>query len=194
MSASFTDRRIRQILGYPAVFLGSSSDRAPSIYHLMSRLDLGDRVLYPQGGFQRLIEVIATLAEKHGARLHTGTTVTEILTGDGSRGRPHVTGVVTTADGDRSTLPADVVVGAADLLDRELQLGIGDRLLGDLLTLVEHVGDGHGLGSGVRVEDQEGPVPHAEHEQERDDAPDPGAPALLLLDRALRHRIGALAG
>ena len=32
-------------------------DRAPSLYHLMSHLDLGDRVLYPQGGFTRLIEV-----------------------------------------------------------------------------------------------------------------------------------------
>ena len=32
------------------------------MYHLMSRLDLGDGVLYPQGGFTRLIEVIAGLA------------------------------------------------------------------------------------------------------------------------------------
>ena len=82
------------MLGYPAVFLGSSPSRAPSMYHLMSRLDLGDRVLYPQGGFTRLIEVIAALAERHGARLHTGTTVTGILTERRPRGgRPRVTGV-----------------------------------------------------------------------------------------------------
>ena len=55
------------------------------MYHLMSRLDLGDRVLYPQGGFTRLIEVVAALAEKHGARLHTGATVTRILTSDTAR-------------------------------------------------------------------------------------------------------------
>ena len=66
VAAHFTDNRLRQVLGYPAVFLGSSPSRAPSIYHLMSRLDLGDRVLYPQGGFTRLIEVIAALAERHG--------------------------------------------------------------------------------------------------------------------------------
>ena len=76
VAASFTDRRIRQVLGYPAVFLGSSPSRAPSIYHLMSRLDLGDRVLYPQGGFTRLIEVIAApggearRAAAHGRRGH----------------------------------------------------------------------------------------------------------------------------
>ena len=44
VAASFSDDRIRRLLGYPAVFLGSSPGRAPSMYHLMSRLDLGDRV------------------------------------------------------------------------------------------------------------------------------------------------------
>ncbi|MDX6326310.1 MAG: hypothetical protein QOK15_2664 [Nocardioidaceae bacterium] len=125
VAARFSDNRLRQVLGYPAVFLGSSPSRAPSMYHLMSRLDLGDRVLYPQGGFTRLIEVIATLAERHGARLHTGTPVTGILTRDGSRGdRPLVVGVEHTADGgcDRRTLDADVVVGAADLHHLETAL------------------------------------------------------------------------
>ncbi len=130
VAAQFSDNRLRQVLGYPAVFLGSSPSRAPSMYHLMSRLDLGDRVLYPQGGFTRLIEVIAALAERHGARLHTGAAVTSILTRDGSgRGRPQVSGVEYAAGGgDRRTLEADVVVGAADLhhletglLPRELQ-------------------------------------------------------------------------
>ncbi len=123
VAAQFSDDRLRQVLGYPAVFLGSSPSRAPSMYHLMSRLDLGDRVLYPQGGFTRLIEVIAALAVRHGARLHTGAQVTRILTGDGSRGgRPRVTGVEHDVDGERRTLPADVVVGAADLHHLETAL------------------------------------------------------------------------
>ena len=112
VAASFSDLRLQQVLGYPAVFLGSSPDRAPSMYHLMSRLDLGDSVLYPQGGFTRLIEVIATLAERHGARLHTDTPVARILTEASGGRRPRVAGVEL-ADGER--LEADVVVGAADL-------------------------------------------------------------------------------
>jgi phytoene desaturase len=98
------------------------------MYHLMSRLDLGDRVLYPQGGFTRLIEVIATLAEKHGARLHTGAGVTRILTsehpdGTGGRGgRPVVTGVEHASSGGTRVLEADVVVGAADLHHLETEL------------------------------------------------------------------------
>jgi 1-hydroxy-2-isopentenylcarotenoid 3,4-desaturase len=123
VAARFSDNRLRQVLGYPAVFLGSSPSRAPSMYHLMSRLDLGDRVLYPQGGFSRLIEVVATLAERHGARLHTGAQVTAILTRDGSRrGRAQVTGVEHLSGGVRRTLPADVVVGAADLHHLETAL------------------------------------------------------------------------
>lgn len=127
VAARFQDNRLRQVLGYPAVFLGSSPDRAPSMYHLMSRLDLGDRVLYPQGGFTRLIEVIAALAERHGARLHTGTAATRILTERGARGgRARATGVEV-VDGDgRRTLAADVVVGAADLHHVETDLLPGD--------------------------------------------------------------------
>ncbi|WP_081795418.1 phytoene desaturase family protein [Nocardioides sp. URHA0020] len=115
VASQFSDNRLRQVLGYPAVFLGSSPSRAPSMYHLMSRLDLGDQVLYPQGGFTRLIEAIAALAERHGARLHTGAAVTGILTSDDGARRPRATGVVATVDGDARTFPADVVVGAADL-------------------------------------------------------------------------------
>jgi 1-hydroxy-2-isopentenylcarotenoid 3,4-desaturase len=125
VAAQFSDNRLRQVLGYPAVFLGSSPDRAPSMYHLMSRLDLGDQVLYPQGGFTRLVEVIAALAERHGARLHTGTAVTRILTEEGARGaRPRVTGVAHISPGEQTphTLAADLVVGAADLHHLETEL------------------------------------------------------------------------
>ncbi len=123
VASRFSDNRLRQVLGYPAVFLGSSPSRAPSLYHLMSRLDLGDRVLYPQGGFTRLIEAIAGLAERHGARLHTGVDVTRIVTTTPARGRPRVSAVEhTSVDGERRTTPADVVVGAADLHHLETAL------------------------------------------------------------------------
>ena len=123
VARSFTDTRLQQVLGYPAVFLGSAPDRAPSLYHLMSRLDLGDRVLYPQGGFTRLVEVMADLARRHGARLHTGARVTEVMTR--RRGRRHeVLGVQYVDEGARTsgTVLADVVVGATDLHHLETTL------------------------------------------------------------------------
>ncbi len=121
----FRDRRLTQILGYPAVFLGTSPDRAPSMYHLMSRLDLADGVLYPQGGFVRLAETVADLARGAGARLHTDATVTRLTTraSRGLRARAAVTGVVyRDAAGTERTLAADVVVGATDLHHLETRL------------------------------------------------------------------------
>jgi phytoene desaturase len=121
----FTDRRLTQILGYPAVFLGTSPDRAPSMYHLMSRLDLADGVRYPQGGFVRLAEAVSGVARAAGARLHTRARVTAISTGPGPRrrGRARVTGVRYVDEaGAEHTLPADVVVGAVDLHHLETTL------------------------------------------------------------------------
>ncbi|MDP9823048.1 phytoene desaturase family protein [Nocardioides massiliensis] len=129
VAARFADPRLRQVLGYPAVFLGSSPSRTPAMYHLMSWMDLADGVLYPQGGFTRLIEAIADLARAHGVRIHTGARVTAIDTAPrvGSSGlrrrRAQVRGVTYRgSDGAEQTIAADVVVGAADLHHLETEL------------------------------------------------------------------------
>ncbi|WP_120340108.1 phytoene desaturase family protein [Cryobacterium soli] len=122
----FRDPRIRQILGYPAVFLGSSPDRTPSMYHLMSHLDLADGVLYPQGGFTRLIDSIADLARAQGVTIETGARVQAIRSGATPTGRgakAAVEGVrYTNAAGETVTLDADIVVSAADLHHTETEL------------------------------------------------------------------------
>ena len=115
------DRRLRQVLGYPAVFLGSSPERTPSMYHLMSHLDLADGVLYPQGGFVGLIQRIRALAEAEGVRIETGARVTGILTTDDAR--PAVTGVrYRDRNGASQVLEADRVVSAADVHHTETEL------------------------------------------------------------------------
>lgn len=126
------DRRLEQILGYPAVFLGTAPSRAPSIYHLMSHLDLVDGVYYPQGGFRALVDSLVTLAEAEGVRIHTSSRATKIHTAVRARrwrSRDHrrfqVTGVSFAAGDDQMTVDADLVVGAADLHHLET------RLLGD---------------------------------------------------------------
>lgn len=116
----FADPRLRQILEYPAVFLGGSPYRVPSLYHLMSHLDLGEGVLYPRGGFVEVVRAVARAAEASGAVIETGARVASITT-DG-----RVATGVQLADGRR--VGADVVVSGADLhhtetalLPRELQ-------------------------------------------------------------------------
>ncbi|HEY0258592.1 MAG TPA: phytoene desaturase family protein [Lacisediminihabitans sp.] len=117
-----TDGRLRQILGYPAVFLGSSPSMTPSLYHLMSHLDLEDGVYYPDGGFAAVIDSIARLAEGEGVRIVTGSRVTAITTAE-VRGRATVTGVdVADDDGAVRHQAADVVISAADLYHTETEL------------------------------------------------------------------------
>ncbi|MFF1879383.1 phytoene desaturase family protein [Leifsonia sp. NPDC058230] len=119
------DRRLRQILGYPAVFLGTSPSRAPSMYHLMSHLDLEDGVRYPAGGFRTIIDRIAALAEREGVRVETGARVTAIRSAEGAapRGRPQVTGVdYVDGAGVAHRLEAATVVSAADLHHTETEL------------------------------------------------------------------------
>ena len=117
------DHRLRQILGYPAVFLGSSPFLTPSMYHLMSHLDLEDGVLYPQGGFGRVIESIADLARAEGVDIRTGTPVTGIDTEPAKDGRAVIRGVeYRDADGGTGLIEADLVVSAADLHHTETTL------------------------------------------------------------------------
>ncbi|WP_061015967.1 phytoene desaturase family protein [Microbacterium sp. CCH5-D1] len=113
---------VRQILGYPAVFLGTDPRSAPAMYHLMSALDLDQGVSYPQGGFWRVVERIEALARDAGARIVTEAQVTGIRTQDGADGT-HVTGVGWLDESGASHVEsADVVVSAADLHHTETAL------------------------------------------------------------------------
>lgn len=116
-----TDLRLRQILGYPAVFLGSSPSMTPSMYHLMSHLDLGDGVYYPDGGFREVIQSLVRLAGREGVEILTEARATAITTEAGNR--PSVTGVqYADASGAMRHLTADIVVSAADLHHTETML------------------------------------------------------------------------
>ncbi len=100
------DARLRKILNFPAVFLGASPYDTPSMYHLMTHVDMNVGVFYPMGGFYTIIEAIERLAKKHGAVVHTNSRVTKIATEKGK-----ATGVYV----GEIFYPADVVVGNADL-------------------------------------------------------------------------------
>ena len=116
---------LQQILEYPAVFLGASPFTAPSMYHLMSHLDLDVGVYYPMGGFARLVEALEKQARDAGVMIRTSAEVLEIETAPIiSRRRPAaVRGVrFRNGDGTQETLPADVVISAADLHHSETAL------------------------------------------------------------------------
>lgn len=113
-----SDDRLQKILGYPAVFLGTSPSDAPSLYHLMSHLDITQGVLYPEGGFSAVVGAVARMAEQQGVTLRTSSRAQHITT---SKGR--TTGVhFTDENGTRKFLSADVVVSSADMHVTETKL------------------------------------------------------------------------
>ncbi|GAA1886528.1 phytoene desaturase family protein [Paeniglutamicibacter psychrophenolicus] len=110
----FSDPRLRQILGYPAVFLGSSPKRTPALYQLMSHLDLTQGVKYPMGGFAQLVDAMASLCKDAGVQVITGAEATGIeVSGTGANARAR--GVRWIQEGTQRHLEAQTVVGAADL-------------------------------------------------------------------------------
>ena len=115
VASKVSDHRLQQILGFHAVFLGSSPRRVPSLFSLMSHLDLTDGVRYPRAGMYALIEALRSAAESEGVRIHTEANVTRILiNADG------LACGVETSQG--AVFDADVVVSGADLHHTETAL------------------------------------------------------------------------
>lgn len=108
-----SDQRLRKILNFPAVFLGASPYDTPSMYHLMTHVDMNVGVFYPMGGFYTIIEAIERLAKQHGVEIHTNSRVTQITSENGRVSGVYVSDVF---------YEADVVVGNADLHHIETKL------------------------------------------------------------------------
>ena len=126
---------LRQILGYPAVFLGTEPRHAPSLYHLMSRLDLVDGVRYPLGGMYSLVRALERLARDRGVEIRTCAEVVGFRTHAAGRGAPadramaQISAVVARTRAGVEEFPAQAVVGACDLnhLDRLLGRDLATR-------------------------------------------------------------------
>ena len=120
---------LRQVLGYPAVFLGTNPADAPAMYHLMSALDLDEGVQYPMGGFWQIARRLEALAIEAGVKITTGAEAKRILTrksrkaGKLSRKQRETAGVIWQgADGVEHSEQADIVVSGADLHHTETRL------------------------------------------------------------------------
>lgn len=114
VSKQFRDRRLKQLLEYHMVFLGSSPFQAPAIYTLMSHLDFVSGVYYPRRGMLSLADDMQALGEGLDITYHFGQGVREIIVSDG-----RATGVRLDDD---SEAHADLVISNADLYHTETSL------------------------------------------------------------------------
>ncbi|MBK9759558.1 MAG: phytoene desaturase [Flavobacteriales bacterium] len=109
----FQDRRIRQLLEFPVLFLGSTPQHTPALYSLMNYADMALGTWYPMGGMGKIIDAMIRVAKEQGVTLRTGAPVEQILVEQG-----RAVGV-RTRDGE---LHADVVVASADYHHVEQEL------------------------------------------------------------------------
>lgn len=79
VSRFFTHPRLKKIMMYPLVFLGTDPSKAPALYNIMSHVDFNMWVFYPQGWIRAIVEALISIAEKNGVTIHTNVPVTRIL-------------------------------------------------------------------------------------------------------------------
>ena len=102
----FKSEELRQILQYSLVFLGNSPKNCPSLYSIMTHIDMAQGVFYPEGGIIEVTRALVRLAEARGVTIRCNAEVAAIQA-EGSR----TTGVQLS---DGEIITADVVVSNAD--------------------------------------------------------------------------------
>lgn len=105
---------LQKILSYPLVFLWTAPKDAPALYNIMSHVDFGLGVFYPQWGIYEIIQALVQIAEKNGVKINCSREVTQIVTND----KKQVTGIIV----DGTTIVTDLVVSNADMHWTETKL------------------------------------------------------------------------
>ena len=114
VSKYFKDQRLKQLLEYHMVFLGSSPFQAPAIYTLMSHLDFVSGIYYPRKGMLHLAEDMKNLGNDFNIKYNFNADVKEIIVEN-----DHAVGIKLS---NGSEVRADIVISNADLHHTETKL------------------------------------------------------------------------
>lgn len=101
----FSSEKLQQLIEYTLVFLGGAPSNTPALFSLMSHLDFNQGVLYPKGGFYKVIEAMYQLALDQGVKFVFNQPVVSIET---------VANQVRSVRTAKKQYLADVVIGNAD--------------------------------------------------------------------------------
>ncbi|MEJ6791897.1 MAG: phytoene desaturase family protein [Lacinutrix sp.] len=110
----FKSDRLKKILEYTLVFLGSDPAKTPAMYNIMNAIDFNMGVYYPKGGIYQIVKVLVNINKKHGTQFKTNAPVSKIIIKNKS-----AVGVEL-ENGD--VLKADIVISNADLWFTETKL------------------------------------------------------------------------
>ena len=114
----FEHPKLQQLVQYSLVFLGGSPSNTPALYSLMSHVDVGLGVHYPDGGLGAVVDAVVELGAELGVHYETDRPVT------GIRRDPEGEGLI--VETESGPLLADVVVSDADYAHTERELLVRD--------------------------------------------------------------------
>lgn len=118
VSGFFSSEKMKKIIQYPLLFLGTSPYEAPAIYNIMSHVDFNMGVFYPQGWIFEISKALRAIAIKNGVKIREHTPIKKILTHHHLR-QSNIKGVELT---DGSVVEHDFVVSNADMPYTEMHL------------------------------------------------------------------------
>ena len=105
--------KLRQLLEFPVLFLGTSPENIPAMYSLMNYADLTLGTWYPQGGMHQIIKAMKAVCDEQGVIFKTDQEVRSIKVQNGK-----VHQVIT----DTDHFETDYVIATADYQHVESQL------------------------------------------------------------------------
>ncbi len=118
VSRYFKNEKLRILMEFPVIFLGSSPKNIPALYSLMNYGGYALGTHYPTGGFYQLVLAMKKIAEKQGATFHFNKTVEGINT-QNSR--------ITSLTINNEIYAFDAVVASSDYHHTEMLLHNNER-------------------------------------------------------------------
>jgi phytoene desaturase (3,4-didehydrolycopene-forming) len=113
-SKYFWTERLRRAFTFGSMYMGMSPFDAPGTYSLLQYTELAEGIWYPEGGFHRVLDALATVGKRNGVDYRFSSAVKEIkLSPPNFSDNRRAEGVVLESG---ETLTADVVVINADLV------------------------------------------------------------------------------
>ncbi len=109
----FKDERLIALMEFPVLFLGAMPQDTPALYSLMNYAGLKLGTWYPMGGFGKVIEAMASVAQKLNVTIHTNAAVEKILVN-----KDHSSGLAV----DGANIYFDGIIAAADYAHVEEKL------------------------------------------------------------------------
>ena len=110
----FKSERLKKILEYTLVFLGSDPAKTPAMYNIMNAIDFNMGVYYPKGGIYEIVKSLVKINEKYGTEFLKNSPVKKIIVEN-----KKAKGILLE---NGKSMFADIIVSNADLWFTETKL------------------------------------------------------------------------